>query len=88
MSLFKQLFSKTNHLSGIGLNIYAIGQKKLLICYFLHVFAPHWRAPYRNLQLLKGMDYGKFRWPESLHDKDYTGDTQPANVLIVCPFFL
>jgi hypothetical protein len=28
MLLFKQSFSITHHLSGIGLNIYAIGQQK------------------------------------------------------------
>ncbi len=36
-----------HNLTRIGLNIYAIGQpKKLVICYFLQVFVPHWLAPY------------------------------------------
>ncbi len=34
------------------------------------------------------MDYGKFGRPESLHDKDYTGDTQPANFFMICSFFM
>ncbi len=42
---------------------------------------------YKILWLINNMAYGKLRWPESLHDKDYTGDRQPANVVMVCPLF-
>ena len=42
---------------------------------------------YGNLWLLKGIDYGKFRWSESLHDNHCSGVTQPSNVFMVHPLF-
>ncbi len=41
---------------------------------------------YEILWLLNGMDYGKFRLPEFLHDKDHTSDMQPANLFMFVPF--
>jgi hypothetical protein len=34
------------------------------------------------------MAYGKLRWPESFHDNYCTSDTQPADVFMICPFFI